>query len=205
MEQKTLTIQLKEKSGKNEAKRIRRKGGIPAVVYGEMNPLSIIVDQKEFNKKFHTVSENTIIQLKGDSETIDVLVKDYQEDILSGKITHLDFYRVVKGKQLRTFVPIHLEGSPKGVREGGIMEYMLHTLEVECLPKDIPASITVDVNSLELGASIHVGSITPPEGVKILNQPDQVVVVITHHAKAEVEDEAAEAEVETMEEEEKTV
>lgn len=200
MEQITLSAQIRNKRGKGDARRVRRQGGIPAVVYGSKEPVSLIVNELEFNKKFHTVSENTLINLKAGAQNFDVLVKDYQEDILTGKITHLDFYQVTKGKSLRTNVPIHFEGSPIGVRNGGILEHMLYEIEVECLPKDIPQNIVVDVNNLDLGESIHIEQIVAPQGVKILNLSDQVVVAITHAAKAEAAASASEEESETAEE-----
>ncbi|MEW5814249.1 MAG: 50S ribosomal protein L25 [Spirochaetota bacterium] len=194
MERKTLKIYKREHLKKGAAGRDRRMGRIPAIIYrqGEVStPIS--VDEREFSKKFHTVSENTIINLQTEEKSWDVLVKDFQEDIVSGKILHIDFYEVVKGKTLRTRVPVHLDGTSKGVREGGLQEHLLHELEIECLPKDLPAEIRIDVSNLDVGNSIHVSDLTPPPGVRFLNSPEQGIVVITHHKVEKVVEEVAAA------------
>jgi large subunit ribosomal protein L25 len=200
MEHKTLAIKEREKINKGANNRLRKDGLIPAVVYGHQAPVSITVDAKEFNKKFYTVSENTLINLETGKKTYEVLVKDYQEDILTGKITHIDFYEVEKGKLLKTKVPIHVKGIAIGVKEGGILEHLLHEMEVECLPKDIPADILVDITELALHHSIHVRDIPTEEGVRFLNAPDQVIVLVTHKKAEVVEEEEVEEGLEEGEE-----
>ena len=197
MEVKSLKAAIRTEKGKRVAKNIRKTGGIPAVVYGAEAPVSVVVNEHEFSRNFRTVSENTIINLELETGNIDVLVKDYQENILTGRINHIDFYQVVKGRLLRTKVPVHIEGTAKGVRDGGILEVLLHELEVECLPKDIPAHVALDVTSLEIGNSIHIEAIPAITGVKLLHQPDQVVVLVAHAGKVEVEapEEGAETDV----------
>lgn len=193
MEQKTLSAEKRTEIRKGVNSQLRRKGKIPAIIYGQMKATPIAIDEKEFATKFRTVSENTIIILSVDGEPHDVLVKDYQEDLLSGKIVHIDFYAIEKGKLLRSRVPVKLAGSAKGAKEGGIVESHVHELEVECLPKDLPGEITVDITNLDIGHAVHIRDLPIPEGVKFLNNPDQVVVSITH-AKAEAAPAAAEAE-----------
>jgi len=203
MEKKTLNVVLREERKKRAAGRLKRAGKIPAILYGHGEPLALTVDAHEFHKKFTTVSENTLINLRTGENDYDVLVKDYQSDILSGKVTHLDFYEVEKGKLLRTHVPVHLTGTAIGVREGGLLEHLLHEVEVECLPRDIPELISVDIENLAVGDAVHISQLQQFEGVKILNHEDQVVVLIAHH-KAVVEAEPTEeVEEEGVEEEEK--
>ncbi|MBN2049507.1 MAG: 50S ribosomal protein L25 [Spirochaetales bacterium] len=202
MDKKTLTGFTREKFNKHVAGRLRREGKIPAVMYGSKGGRTLSVDSHEFHKKFHTVSENTIIQLQMEGETFDVLVKDYQEDIMTGSILHIDFFEIEKGKLLKTHVPIHLIGTAIGAREGGVQEQLMHEIEVECLPKNIPASIEVDITKLEEGASIHVAGLPAIEGVKFLAAEDSVVVTITHvRGVEELEAEAAGEAEEGMEEE----
>ncbi|MBN1646839.1 MAG: 50S ribosomal protein L25 [Spirochaetales bacterium] len=187
MEHKTLSVEDRKELKKGAAGRLRRQGKIPAVIYGRNEPVSIIVDGKEFEHKFHNVSESTIIKLEMGSKSWDVLVKDFQDDPFKGRINHIDFYEIERGKVLRTRVPIHTAGSPVGVREGGILEVLSHELEIECLPKDLPEEITVDVSALIIGNSIHVGDIQAPDGVKILTSNEQVIALVA----AKVEEVAA--------------
>ena len=100
MDQKSLTITLRKEKKKGAARRLRRIGQIPSVIYGHNDPVLVAIDEHEFNTKFKTVSESTIITLKSEENSYDVLVKDYQEDIVKGKILHIDFFEIEKGKHL---------------------------------------------------------------------------------------------------------
>jgi large subunit ribosomal protein L25 len=212
MEQKTLTAHSRKVFGSADSRRQRRNGKIPAVIYGHQEPKGLLIDAHEFNTKFITVSESTIINLQLDGDSHDVLIRDYQEDAISGAITHVDFYEIERGKALRTNVGLHLTGAAVGIREGGILESFVHEVEVECLPKDLPESIEVDITNLELGHSVHVRDIVAASGVEILNPGDQVICAIAHKrveveaVPEEVEEEAAleaeEAEEQAAEEEE---
>ena len=178
MEQKTLAFAVRNESGKGAAGRFRRSGRIPSVVYGRREPVAILIDEREFGTKFKTVSESTIIKLTSESSSVEVLVKDYQEDIVSGRITHIDFYEIDPSRTLRTRVAVHLRGNALGVREGGLLETLVHDLEIECLPKDLPEDIVVDVTSLGIGHSIHVRDLPAMAGVRVLTSTDQVVCTI---------------------------
>jgi large subunit ribosomal protein L25 len=187
MEQKTLTAHSRKVYGSADSRRQRRNGKIPAVIYGHGEPKGLLLDAHEFNTKFMTISESTIINLQVDGSGYDVLIRDYQEDTISGVITHVDFYEIERGKALRTNVSLHLTGTAVGIREGGILESFVHELEVECLPKDLPGSIEVDITNLELGHSIHVRDVEVAPGVQILNPVDQVICAVAHK-RAEVEE-----------------
>ena len=200
MDEKTISAELRTELKKSGAKKIRNAGRIPAVIYGHNEPVVISLDAKEFTKKFEKLSESVIITLQVGKDSYDVLVKDYQDDILTSKIQHVDFFEIEKGKVLKANIAVHIEGSAKGVREGGMLEQRLHEIEVECLPKDIPEAIVVDVTDLEAGEAIHVKDVKAPKGVKILNMLDQTVVSVTlvkevsETTEADDEAEAAEAE-----------
>ena len=117
---------------------------------------------------------------------------------------HLDFYEVERGKKLKARIPISAEGSSVGVKLGGVLEQLLNEMNVECLPKDIPAKITVNVENLDIGDAIHVSDIEPVEGVKFLESDDQIVVHVVHTRAAEEpygeeEGEAADESVESGE------
>ena len=190
MEQKTLNGAVRKEMRKKPSRRLRKEGKIPAIIYGHTGSHPITVDEHEFNTKFHTVSENTIITLSTEEGSYDVLVKDFQENTLTGRILHIDFYEIERGKALKTRVPIHLDGIAPGVREGGILEHRLHELEIECLPKDLPEDIIIDISALDLGHTIHVSDIEVLDGVRVINLPDSVIATVSHRkAEEEVEEE----------------
>jgi large subunit ribosomal protein L25 len=193
MEAKKLNVEVRQGDGKGAAGRLRSSGKIPAVIYGHTTPTSITVDAREFRNAFRRITENTIVELHMGSGVHEVLVKDYQKDNLTGQILHVDFYEFEKGKALRTRVPIRLVGNPVGVKEGGILESLLHQLDVECLPKDLPEEINLDISELGLDRALHVSELVLPEGVKSLQSSDQVVCLVAHR---KAEEEAAPAAVE---------
>lgn len=202
MEHKSLSANPRKEIRKRVTRSLRRNGQIPAVMYGHAGVSTVSVDEREFQQKFRRITENTIIRLSFEGGIHDVLVKDFQENALTGRIIHIDFFEIESGKVLKTNVPVRLDGTAVGVREGGLLEHRLHEIEVECFPKDIPESIDIDISAIAIGESIHVGDLPVLEGVKVLNTPDQVVVTVTH-AKEEVlvsaveEEEVAETEAET--------
>lgn len=118
MEQKTLSAVERKERAKGANRRLRIAGKIPAVVYGHAGTAAVAVDEHEFSQKFKRISENTIISLSVDGKSHEVLLKDFQEDTLTGKIIHIDFYEVEKDRMLRTNVPVRLLGTAAGVREG---------------------------------------------------------------------------------------
>jgi len=196
MEEKKLNVEMRQGGGKNVAGRLRTTGKIPAVIYGHTDPTSITVDAREFRNAFKRITQNTIVELHLPSGVHEVLVKDYQKDNLTGQILHVDFYEFEKGKALRTRVPIRLVGNPIGVKEGGILESLLHSLDVECLPKDLPEEIVLDINELGLDKALHVKDLTLTEGVRPLQAPDQVVCIVAHRkAEEEVAPAAVEGEI----------
>lgn len=197
MEQKVLSATAREETGKGIARQLRRAGRIPGVVYGHDAPQALSVDEKDFFKAFNAITESTIIKLTVGSQERDVLIKTYDEDIRTGKILHIDFYEIERGKKLRTHIEVELVGSPRGVREGGVLEHSLYELEIECLPKDIPEHITVEIGDLETGHSLHVSDIVIPEGVRVLNSPEQTVVAVVM-PKAIEEEETEEEEMEDV-------
>ena len=193
MEQKTLAGYQRPETKKTVNRQLRQDGKIPAIIYGHNEPVSISINAKEFEKKFHSVSENTIINIDVDKDkTYDVLVKDYQEDMIKNRIIHIDFYEIERGKVLRTNVPVHLEGVPQGIKEGGVVENQLHEIEIECLPKDIPESFVLDISGLNVGDSLHVSDIPVSDSVKILTALDHSIVVVTTMKASETEPEEGE-------------
>jgi large subunit ribosomal protein L25 len=196
MEAKKLKVEARQGAGKGVASRLRSAGKIPAVVYGHTVPTTISVDAREFRNAFRRITQNTIVELQMADGVHEVLVKDYQRDHLTGQVLHIDFYEFERGKSLRTRVPVRLIGNPVGVKEGGILEILLHQLEVECLPKDLPEEITLDISELALDRAMHVNNLALPEGVKSMQASDQVVCLVAHRkAEEEVAPAAVEGEV----------
>jgi len=195
MQPKILNVQLRTQRRKSASGRLRRAGKIPAIVYGHTEPLAITVDAREFRTAFKRITENTIVHLTMPEGVHEVLIKDYQRNNLSGRILHLDFYEFEKGKALKTRVPVRLTGAPAGVKEGGILETLLHDLEVECLPKDLPEEISVDISDLALNHSLHVRDLPLSDGVRAINSPDQVVCVVAVRKAEEEPKPAVEGEV----------
>jgi large subunit ribosomal protein L25 len=154
------------------------------------------LDAAEFVNGVKGISESTIVKVNVEGETHDAFVKDTQRNILDGAILHVDFYEVESNTLLRARVPLHIQGSPVGVREGGILESSLHEIEVECLPGNLPERLTVDISGLKVNQSIHVRDLALGEGVRLISGADQVVALVKF-AKAEgtaAEGEAAEPE-----------
>jgi large subunit ribosomal protein L25 len=187
-----LTAELRTETRKGAARRLRRQGRIPAVMYGHRDPVLLSIDAREFSRKFQRISESTIIHLSAGEDTYDVLVKDFQVDNIIERLEHIDFYEIERGRILRARVLLHFVGNPIGVREGGLQELLVHDVEVESLPRDLPERIDVDIEGLGVGQSFHVSDLVVPDGVRVLTSPDQVVALIAH--KVEEVDEEAEDE-----------
>jgi large subunit ribosomal protein L25 len=158
---------------------MRRGGRIPAVIYGRSGKsISIDLEAVDFIKNTKGISESTIVKVEVDGKSYEAFVKDTQRNIIDGNILHIDFYEVESGVALRAKVSLILHGNPIGVREGGMLENPVHEIEVECLPKDLPERIELDISSLKANQSIHVRDIPLADGVKLISNPDQVVALV---------------------------
>ena len=174
-----LSARNRQQSGSAESRRIRRSGRIPAVLYGRTGKaISLDLDALEFVRGTKGISESTIVKVEVEGKSYDAFVKDTQRNIIDGNILHVDFYEVESGVVLRAKVSLQISGNPVGVREGGILENPLHEIEVECLPKDLPERIIVDVSDLRANQSLHVRDIPLAEGVRLISAADQVVALV---------------------------
>ena len=172
-------------AGSSDARRVRRAGRIPAVIYGRTgSAVTIDLNALEFSTVVKGISGSTIVMVNVDGEAVDAFVKDTQRNILNGQILHVDFYEVETDKLLRARVPVHVTGNPIGVRNGGIFESPLHDIEVESLPHNLPERINVDVSALDVNQSIHVRDLALGDGVRMISGGDQVVALVKF-AKAE--------------------
>jgi large subunit ribosomal protein L25 len=193
----TLQAERRETRGKNEARRLRATGRIPAVMYGveKGKAIEISVDPKALLRILHSESGvNTLIGLSVDGGDTRVLVKEYQLDPIGHKLLHADFYQVAMDKMLTVTVPILLRGEAKGVKQqGGIVDFVHREIEIECLPGDIPENIAVDVSELMLNQGIRVRDIhTEDAKWKPVSEPDMMIVHVVV-LKAEEEPVAADA------------
>ncbi|HKM07764.1 MAG TPA: 50S ribosomal protein L25 [Sphaerochaeta sp.] len=183
--------------GSAGARRVLRNKRIPAVIYGnKKDPIHITLDAREFHNKIRFFSETALLKITVDKTIHECLMKDYQENLMRGEIKHVDFYEVTRGQVLRAMVNITLVGSPIGTREGGVLEQVLYEVEIECLPKDLPDTIHVDVSKLGLNEVFHLRDVAFPDKVKVLEDLAHAVATV----KA-VKEEAVEA-VEAVEAEE---
>jgi large subunit ribosomal protein L25 len=186
MSQVVFAARNRAGTGSGEARRLRQSGRIPAVLYGHSGKsVSIDLDALEFANGVKNISESTIVKVDVEGKGFEAFVKDTQRNIRDGNVLHVDFYVVESGVALRAHVSIHLHGNPIGVREGGVLEFPVHEIEVECLPKDLPERIELDVTDLKANQSIHVRDLKLGEGVRVLSGPDQVVALVKF-AKEEV-------------------
>ncbi len=191
----TLKIEKRETRGKNEARRLRASGRIPAVLYGaeKGKALEISVDPTELLRILHSESGvNTLIGLDGVGQlatNMRVLVKEYQLDPIDHELLHADFYQVAMDKALTVTVPIVLKGEAKGVKQqGGIVDFVNRDIEIECLPGDIPENITVDVSELMLNQGVRVRDLqTAGAKWKPVSDADMMIV---HVVTLKVEEEA---------------
>jgi len=181
MEKIALAGTVRNELGKCPNRRLRAAGRIPAVVYGGQKQVSLSIDRHAFESHFKRISVNVLIDLTIEGEgTREVLIKDYQKDKVRGTLIHLDFFEVLKGHKLRTRVPLRFEGTPVGVRvDKGLLETQLYEIEIECEPKDIPASIEVNISEIALNQAFHVRDLRLPEGVVSLESGDAVVALVS--------------------------
>ena len=188
----TLEGTKRETFGKNEARRTRKEGRVPAVVYGSApdgaaGSTAISVDPKALSRILHSDSgANTLISLKvpglGDAR---VLVKDYLLDPVTHQLLHADFYRVAMDRVIQVTIPIVLRGEPKGVKQqGGVLEFVRREIEIECLPGDIPEHIEIDVSELVLHQGVRLRDVATSPKWKALTELDAMLVhVITPKAE----------------------
>lgn len=192
----TLQAEKRDERGKNEARRLRASGKIPAVLYGaEKNrAVEIAVDPKELLRILHSESGvNTLIGLQLDGGDTRVMVKEYQLDPISHKLLHADFYKVAMDRALTVTVPIVLKGEARGVKQqGGIVDFVNREIQVETLPGDIPENITIDISELMLNQDIRVRDLKT-EGAKWTPVSDADMMIV-HIVALRVEEEPAAAE-----------
>ena len=199
-----LEVEKRGGQGKNEARRLRAAGRIPAVVYGSRKGKSreagqVAVDSKEVMRILHSESgANTQITLKLDGSESRVMVKEYQLDPITHKLLHADFFELAMDRAITVTVPIAVRGEAAGVKQqGGLLDFVTREIEVQCLPADIPERIEVDVTELMLHQAVRLRDLPQNPKWKALNDPDTMIVHVVvpkaEEAAATPEAEAAAA------------
>lgn len=192
---KILKAEERARTGSGVLKQMRREGYIPSVVYGGGSDVkNVKVHAKTFRDMLnHAASDSILVTLDLDnSDTQLAFLQDVQHNALSGEILHVDFLAVSQDTSITANIPLELIGESEGVALGGQLEQMLHSLEISCLPKDLPENIEADVSALDIGDSINIGDVAFPEGVVPTLGEDVVVALVAKARTAESEEEEVE-------------
>jgi large subunit ribosomal protein L25 len=197
-----MTINIKagkrDVFGKNAARRLRKEGKIPVILYGAKTAtVPLTVDKRDLFTILKSESgENTIFKVSYDTKKTNAMIKEIQRDPVSDEILHTDFIQIAMDKRIEVSVPLNVKGEAIGVKaEGGFVDVVTREVEIECLPKNIPESIAVDISELHLNQSLKIEDLQLPEGVEVLTDPNTVIVNI----------EPPQAEEEIVEEEEEEI
>ncbi len=189
---KDITINAEPRSsrGKNEARRLRVKGAIPAVVYGgKQDSVAVSVDPKEVNRILHSkTGYNTIFNVAiRDLATTPAMVVDWQNDPIKGNLLHVDLKRIDLTERIQVSIPVYCSGEAKGVKQqGGLLEVVAREVQIECLPDEIPESFVIDVTELMMGQSKRASELPMSGSMKLMSQPEAVLAhVVALRAEAE--------------------
>jgi large subunit ribosomal protein L25 len=183
MEEIILRAEERSGKGKSVAAKLRREGRLPAVLYGrDTEPLAISIGAKEWDKLRKHMNRNVILSMElqkaGAVDKRSVMVRDIQKQSVSHQVLHIDFLQVSMERMVEVEITIHLTGTPKGLQNNGIIEQHLRTINVECLPANIPEEIAIDISDLDIGDSYHTHQISIP-GVRLLEAHDVAIVTVT--------------------------
>ena len=195
MKSVSLTAYPRSLARRQQVKKLRAAGRVPAIIYGRrIQSQNLEVQEKEMKDLVHhSASENILVDLAVDGDTRPkrlALVQEVQHHVLSGQVLHVDFHEVAEDEKVTVLVPVESVGEPAGVKTGGgVLEHVLFKLKVRALPQDLPEIISVDVTSLEIGKAIHLGDIVAPAGVEILG--DKHISVLAVAAPVTEAEEAA--------------
>lgn len=184
MNEVTIEVEKRERTGKGGSRQSRRAGFVPGVVYGgDRESLSIQVVRRTLTELFRKgASDNQIFLLKlaGTDKTRHAMIRDMDVDPISHEIRHVDFLRIAMNRKIKVQVPVALQGLAYGVKnQGAVLDFVTRQISVECLPGDIPASIDLDVTPLQLHQHVEARELTLPKGVTLAEDPDRVVVAVS--------------------------
>ena len=196
MEKVTLEANERKSISKSSRSDLRKNGRVPGIYYSKhSNPIPVDVLERTINPLVFT-SKTHLISLKLEGhEELDCIIRDIQFDPVTDRVIHFDLFGLTTGEKLQLEIPVQLKGTAAGIKEGGVLQHFLHKLDIECLPKDIPGHIEVDISALQIGDSIHVKDISLPD-IEILNSEDSMIVMVSHQ---KVKEETTVSEEEVLE------
>ena len=182
METLEIQVETREVGSKRQARRIRRDGKIPGVLYGPKTaPVPLELNKKEFSNRVAGLEGSHLVRLKSGSTALAdkvALVKEMQYHPITGEVVHTDLYEVDLTARIQVRVPLHFVGKAAGVVRGGILQPIVREIEVECLPLDIPEFFNVEVSALDIGDSIHIEELSIPEGVTVVSESNLALVAV---------------------------
>ena len=196
MLQAKLEAQRRDTFGKQNARELRKEGGVPAVLYGRaQDTLSIQLNARTFKQFLRTYGENVIINMEvGADNTETVIIKEIQRHpVDKHMLVHADFIRISLDEPVTSSVPVVLVGNPPGVQEGGVLEVPLRQVSLRCLPMQMPTDISVEVGHLDIGDAVHVSDLNLDEDVEILDELERTIAMVSQ-PRIQLEEEVTEAE-----------
>jgi len=184
-----LKAQIRDERGKGAARKLRAKGFVPGVLYGQgAEPQAIALSSQDLLHFFHaTHGATAVVDIEIDGTRHMAIPREVQKDHLRGRYIHVDFLEVRGDEKVKMTVEIHEQGEAPGIKAGGVIEHHLREVEIECLPGDVPEEIVADVSALELGDMLRVGDIAPPAGVTFLSDPETPVISVVTPAALRTE------------------
>jgi large subunit ribosomal protein L25 len=188
-EQVVVKAQVRDGRGKNDSRRLRVAGQVPLTIYGgEGEAVAASASLAELAAILRTTrGASTIFRVDIDGDETEVMFSDRQIHPIKGRLIHADLRRIVRGQQIEVTVPVHVEGDPVGVdQEGGVLDHVLHEVQIRCRPSLIPDALHADVSNLHVNEVLHVGDIKIQEGIEILTDPQQVVATIKFISDAQL-------------------
>ncbi len=199
MKELELQGSLRSETGKGKARRLRKNGLIPGIVYGNKANLMVTLNHDDMAKLLKKAKANAIFNLKVEkNKDRKVVIKELQRNVITRDFLHVDLFEISMEKKIKISVPIEETGLAVGIKMGGILTHILRELKVECLPESIPETIKIDVSNLDVGHNLHVRDIVVPDGVTILSNPDETICSV-NLPEAEKSKEAEEEEAATAE------
>jgi len=180
MSDSKLKAQLRDKMGKSATRKYRTEGWIPAEFYSShQENMHLLLNSSEFENILSHGHGLFSLKVEGKDEDFQCIIKEIQTEPVLGKVLHADFQGVKLGEKLTLNIPIHLSGTAAGVKAGGIMEFLIREVEVECLPKDIPDSLNIDITALQIGDTVRIKDLVYGN-IRILDDPEETILLIEH-------------------------
>jgi large subunit ribosomal protein L25 len=190
-----LVVQNRAVLGSAESRRLRRRGLVPGVLYGREDPVAISIAERDLRTALTTRGGlNAVLDVVVDGgKAHSSVLKEYQQDKIRGRITHVDLQEVRLDQPIHATVPVTLHGEAEGVKEGGVLTQVTSEVNVEALPMEVPEHLEADISEMQIGDTLRLSAVKLPEGVTLLDDPDEIVLASVTQPRIEEEPETAEA------------